>query len=184
MSVTNRLEDVISIPDGISVNMDNRVITMSGPNGKITRNFTDRRVTIEVNNDKVVLSTELPNKGEKALLGTYRSHIQNMVDGLQDPFEYKLKIIYSHFPVKVRAGKDEVVIENFIGEKKPRKAKILEGVKVNIQGDLVTVSSEDIEKAGQTAANIEAATKIKKVDPRVFQDGIYITEKAGKPLRG
>ncbi len=183
MSVTNRLEDVITIPDGISVTMDKRVITVSGSNGKVTRNLDDRRVDIELSDDKMVLSTELPNKGEKALLGTYRSHVQNMIDGIQNDFEYKLKIIYSHFPVKVRVEKNNVIIENFIGEKKPRKARILEGAKVNIQGDLMTVSSADIEKAGQTAANIEAATKIKKVDPRVFQDGIYIIEKAGKPLR-
>ena len=183
MSLTDKIEEVLVIPDGFSVNIENRDITISSPDGKITRNFKDHRVNIDITNDKIVLSADLPDKRKKALLGTYRSHIQNMVDGLQESFTYKLKIICSHFPVKVRAEKNEVVIENFIGEKKPRKAKILEDVKVNIQGDLITVSSENIEKAGQTAANIEAATKIKKVDPRVFQDGIYIIEKAGKPLR-
>ncbi len=183
MAVTDRLEEVVNIPDGVSVNMVNREITVSGPNGKISRKFGDRRIKIEVKDGNIVLSTEMPRKGEKALFGTYLSHINNMITGIQEHFEYKLKIIYSHFPVKVRVEKENVIIENFIGEKKPRKAKILSDTKVNIQGDLITVSSENIEKAGQTAANIEAATKIKKVDPRVFQDGIYIIEKAGKPLR-
>jgi len=48
---------------------------------------------------------------------------------------------------------------------------------VTINKDIVKVSSIDKEKAGQTAANIELATRIKGYDPRVFQDGIYIVKK-------
>ena len=74
----------------------------------------------------------------------------------------------------------EFVIENFLGEKFPRKAKILGATKIEVKGDQVILTGPDIEAVSQTAANIEQATKIKGFDPRVFQDGIYITKKAGE----
>ena len=60
-----------------------------------------------------------------------------------------------------------------MGEKKPRVAKILDGVSVEIKGDLILVKGIDKEKVGQTVANIELATRVKNRDVRVFQDGIY-----------
>lgn len=70
------------------------------------------------------------------------------------------------------------MINNFLGEKQPRVARILEGVTVKIGNDEVILTGIDKEKVGNTAANIERATRITKRDPRVFQDGIYITERA------
>ena len=74
----------------------------------------------------------------------------------------------------------EFVIENFLGEKHPRRAKILGDTKVEVSGDQVILKGTDIEKVSQTAANIEQATRIRGFDPRIFQDGIYITKKAGE----
>ena len=68
--------------------------------------------------------------------------------------------------------------KNFIGEKKPRHLKIKEGVEVKVQGDKITVTSPDIEKAGTTATDIEQLCRICNKDRRIFQDGIYIIEKA------
>ena len=84
-----------------------------------------------------------------------------------------------HFPVKMSLSDNTFVISNFLGEKSPRHAKILGDVKVSIDGkdNTVTVSGIDKEEVGQTAANIEQATKIKGYDPKVFQDGIYIVNK-------
>jgi large subunit ribosomal protein L6 len=77
--------------------------------------------------------------------------------------------------VKLAGGK--VVIENFLGERYPRTAKVVGSAQVKIQGDEVTVSGVNKEDVGQTMANIEQATKIKGKDPRVFQDGIYLVAK-------
>ena len=53
---------------------------------------------------------------------------------------------------------------------------------MKVKGQEIIVEGIDKEATGQTAANIEQATRITKWDRRVFQDGIYIVEKAGKPI--
>ncbi len=126
------------------------------------------------------MSSEMPRKKEKALLGTYGAHIRNMIVGVTKGYEYKMKIVFAHFPIKASVKGDTFMIENFLGEKHPRKARILGITKVNVKGDLVDLTGPDVEAVGQTAANIERATKIKGFDPRVFQDGIYIIQKPGR----
>jgi large subunit ribosomal protein L6 len=100
-----------------------------------------------------------------------------MIVGLTDGFTYNMKIVYAHFPMTVKAAGDKVTIENFLGERHPRTAKIVGDAKVQIKGEDVTVSGINKEDVGQTMANLEQATKIKGRDPRVFQDGIYLINK-------
>ncbi len=183
MPIAAKLEEIVEVPDEVNVVRNKDEIEVSGPNGKLIKEFTDKRIDIEVGEGKIELSVDDPSKREKALLGTYASHLRNMLQGAQEDYEYKLKIVYSHFPVKVRSEGDEVVIENFVGERKPRKAPILGDTKVNIKGDEISVTGYDKDMVAQTAANIESATRIRKRDSRVFQDGIYIVEKAGKSLK-
>ena len=100
-----------------------------------------------------------------------------MMEGVTNGFEYEMKIVHSHFPIKTSVKGDTFVIENFLGERSPRKAKILGDTKIQVKGNDVLVTGTDLEKVSQTAANIERATVIKGFDSRVFQDGIYITKK-------
>ncbi len=183
MPVAAKIEEKIEIPDDVNVEKRMDDLKVSGENGEVEKKFNHPRIDIIVEDDEIQVIVEEPSKKEKALAGTYRSHIKNMIKGVREDFEYKLKIIYSHFPMEVTSEGEEVVIKNFVGENKPRRAKIVGSTEVKIEGDQVVVKGPDKEAVAQTASNIESATKISKVDPRVFQDGIYITEKAGKPLR-
>ena len=65
-------------------------------------------------------------------------------------------------------------IKNFLGEKQPRKTTVIgEKTKVEVKGQVLTISGPDKDAVGQTASNIKQATKIKEKDSRVFQDGFY-----------
>jgi large subunit ribosomal protein L6 len=120
------------------------------------------------------------------MLGTAMAHIRNMVKGVTQGYQYNLRTVYAHFPVTVKVDKKRLKIENFTGEKTPRWANIIEGVKVDIKGEDISVHGIDLKAVSQTAANIQDSTKIKKKDLRVFLDGIYVSEKGpmqtpGKP---
>jgi large subunit ribosomal protein L6 len=69
-----------------------------------------------------------------------------------------------------------VLVENFTGERSPRKSKIIGDVKVKIQGEDIIVQGISLEDVSQTAANVEQATKVKRKDPRIFLDGLYVFE--------
>jgi large subunit ribosomal protein L6 len=88
-----------------------------------------------------------------------------------------MKLVYAHFPVKLEVQDGKLMIKNFLGSRSTRSAKILDGVEIKIEGDSVRLTGIDKEKVGQSAANIEQATHVKGYDRRVFQDGIYITQK-------
>ncbi len=79
--------------------------------------------------------------------------------------------------MSVRIQDDRVIIENFQGEQRSRRARIHGDVKIAVEGDDISVQGINLQHVTQTAANIQQATKIKKKDPRVFLDGIYVFEK-------
>lgn len=86
-----------------------------------------------------------------------------------------MEVFYSHFPMQVRVDGEEVVIENFLGERAPRRTSIHGDTEVDVDGETLTLSGPDKEDVGQTAADIEQLTVVKGKDDRVFQDGVYIT---------
>lgn len=177
MVVAAAIREEIEIPEGVEVIINNNEVTVKGPNGEDSRKFTYPNVDItEVEND-VVLETSFPRKKDKAMIGTTKAHISNMITGVTDGFEYHMKIVFAHFPMTVKVNKDVVVIDNFLGERHPRTAKVVGSAKVVVKGDEVTITGINKEHVGQTMANLEQATKIKGRDPRVFQDGIYLISK-------
>ncbi|GAB6102740.1 50S ribosomal protein L6 [Thermococcus atlanticus] len=183
MPIDAWVREEVEIPEGVEVTVEGNLVRVKGPKGELERELKYPGVKIFEEDGKVVVFKEFPRRRDIAIARTFKAHIANMIRGVTEGFQYKLKVLYSHFPMTVKVQGDEVLIENFLGEKNPRRAKILPGVTVKVMGQEIIVESIDKEKAGQTAANIEQATKINKWDRRVFQDGIYIVEKAGKPIK-
>jgi large subunit ribosomal protein L6 len=180
MTITGMIEEKVPIPQGVKVAIKGTEVSVSGKAGQLKRGFDDPMIKVRVQDDNVVISCEYPKVKQKALVGTFTSHIQNMIDGVQGGFEYHMKVVFSHFPMKTTVKGDKFVIENFLGEKSPRYANIIGHTKIMVKGAEVVVSGVELEHVSQTSANIERACKIKGYDPRVFQDGIYIVEKARK----
>ncbi|AKB17579.1 MULTISPECIES: 50S ribosomal protein L6 [unclassified Methanosarcina] len=168
----------IEIPEGVSVSLSRDVFTARGPKGTVERKFWYPGIKIEVRGEDVLVDAEFSRKEQKAMVGTFASHIRNLMKGVNEGFECKMNIVYAHFPMQVKVEGKTLIIGNFLGEKKPRVAKILGETKVKVSGGEVIVTGINKEDVGQTAANIEQKTKIKRFDPRIFQDGIYIVQKA------
>ncbi len=170
--------DHIKLPEGVKATLKGRTLTLKGPKGELTRKLKLSRLEIKVEGDGLVLHCDMPRRADKAELGSSASHIRNMIFGVVEGFEYKMKTVFAHFPIKTTVKGPVFMIENFLGERSARKAEILPGVKVDVKGDQILLTGIDLEKVSQTAANIESATKVRNRDIRVFQDGIYITQKA------
>ena len=176
------ITETIPIPEDVTVNVENSEVTVKGNGGEIKRNFNHNNITISNDDENVTISVAFPNKKDKAMVGTIKSHVSNMIYGVKHGFTYKMKIVYAHFPMTVKVKGNIVSIDNFIGERSPRTAKIIGDVKVSVKGDDVTITGINKEHVGQTMANIEQATKIKGRDPRIFQDGIYLVDKTQEEL--
>jgi len=174
------LQRTIQIPEKINITVDGRKVMVQGPLGNLEQDLSHLPVVITMEGKEVTLSTRWPRKREIGMLGTAYAHIRNMINGVTEGYKFNLKTVYAHFPVTVKVDdkKKAVRIENFTGEKTPRYAHILEGVKVSVKGEEITVEGTNIEAVSQTAANIQNATRIKKKDQRVFLDGIYVSEKS------
>jgi large subunit ribosomal protein L6 len=172
------ISKTIQVPDGVDVILAERKVTVKGNKGTLTRDFSHASVSIDANGKTVRVWAEWPRKKEAALVGTIHSHIQNMINGVQKGFSYKLKIVFSHFPISVKVQDKTVLIENFTGERRARRVKIVGDVQVKVQTEDVIVQGLNLEDVSQTAAKIEQSTKVKKKDPRVFLDGIYVYERS------
>jgi large subunit ribosomal protein L6 len=167
----------VEVPESVSITIDGRVITVDGDKGRLVRDFSHAPITFQKIEKTVEIRTEWPRKKEAAVVGAVSSHIKNMIIGVTKGFTYKLKIVFSHFPISVKIEGKNVVVENFTGERSRRLAKILGETQVSVKSDDVIVQGKDLEDVSQTAANIQQATKVKVKDPRVFLDGIYIYER-------
>ena len=167
----------IEIPEGIEAKLEEGSLIIKGPEGENKRNFNLRNIIFEIKDKKIRIGNKKATKKDKKRINTISAHIKNMIKGVTDGFTYTMKVVYSHFPIQLKIEKNYLNIGNFLGEKKPRKARILGDTSVEIKGNEVVVSGINIEEVGQTTANIQQATKIRKFDPRIFQDGIYVVEK-------
>jgi len=167
----------IKVPENVTVNIKDKTIEVSGEKGKMVRDFSYAPVSIWLEDGLIKVQADWPRKKENALVGTVSAHIGNMIVGVAEGFAYKLKIVFAHFPISVKADEKRVIIDNFTGERSSRIAKIIGDTKVTVQGEDVIVQGTNLEDVSQTAANIEQATKVKRRDPRVFLDGIFIYER-------
>jgi large subunit ribosomal protein L6 len=167
----------IQVPEDVTVNLQGKKVSVKGAKGSLIRDFSFAPIEIDAEGKNVRISAKWPRKKEAALVGTIYSHIQNMITGVTKGYSYKLKIVFSHFPISVKAQGKSILIENFTGERRARYVKILGEVKVKIETEDIVVSGINLEDVSQTAANIEQATRVRGKDPRVFLDGLYVYER-------
>jgi large subunit ribosomal protein L6 len=173
----------LEIPKEVEVKLgEHNEITVKGPEGgPITKNFSHARgINISIEDNKLVFTTNFPRGSTLALVNTIINIIQNLIKGVQENYTYVCKVCYSHFPCSVEAkpNRNELHVVNFLGERAPRVTKYdAENIKVEVKGDDVYLTGPDKEALGQAAANLKRVTRIRKKDPRIFQDGVYLFKK-------
>jgi large subunit ribosomal protein L6 len=170
----------VPLPKGVTLTVAGRTLRAKGPLGTIVRPFPGDVLELKVAGEAARLALKLPanRKRSQALLRTWAAHLANIGGGLTRGVEARLKVVAAHFPMKVSVRGEELVVENFLGEKYPRSTRLVPGTTATVEGEFVRVAGHDVEDVGQSAANIERVTRIRDYDPRVFQDGIYLIERA------
>ncbi len=174
------INESIELPEGVEATVENNTVSIKGKRGVVERSFPDTKIELKKEGNAILLSCAKATKREKARAFSYRAHIRNIFKGVVEGHSYQLKICSSHFPMNVAIKDKQIIVKNFLGEKVPRVVTMKDDVEVKIDGTIITVESASKELAGQTAADIEQLCRITNRDRRIFQDGIYITNKDGK----
>jgi large subunit ribosomal protein L6 len=166
----------IKVPEEVRVTVQGPKVTLKGPRGELSKEFKSHRIKLTNEGNIIKIEGTPKNQQTDILVETTAAHIRNMSEGLLFGYEYKMKVVYSHFPMSLVVDKGIVNIKNFLGEKFPRKAQVVGSTKVEVKGQDITVSGIDKDAVGQTASNIEKKTKVKNKDIRRYQDGVFVTE--------
>lgn len=179
------METSVPVPEGVTVSAEDGTLIVKGEKGELRKRLLDKFVGIMVEGSTVKFSSikAKSTKKQKRVIMTFRAHLNNMMKGVTEGHVYQLKICSGHFPMNVSYDNKKIIVKNFLGERSPRELKITKDVEVKVEGDRITVEGPDREMVGQAAASIESLCRITNRDRRIFQDGIYITQKGDKDLK-
>lgn len=171
----------ISVPAGVEVKNDNNTITVKGPKGELTKQFS-KELTINVADGVITVSRPSDDKKHRSLHGLTRTLIANMVEGVTNGFSKTLEIE----GVGYRAAKQGNKINLNLGFSHPVVFEETDLVKLDVpQPNKIVVSSIDKQAVGQFAAEIR-----EKRPPEPYKGkgiryaGEHIIRKEGKAGKG
>ncbi|HME86801.1 MAG TPA: 50S ribosomal protein L6 [Candidatus Nanoarchaeia archaeon] len=176
------LKQTVVVPEGVTAHVAHNTVTVKGKHGEVSRSWKEPKMNVVLTNNSIIISAKNATKKQKRAINTMKSQVKNIIAGVKDGNEYKLKICASHFPMQVAMEGNTIIVKNYFGEKIPRKTTLVKDVVVKVQGDKISVTGADVEKVGQTAGKIEAVCRITNRDRRRFQDGIFLIERNGKGI--
>lgn len=180
-------EETLEVPEGVSVHIKARNVTVTGPKGKLSKDLSHLAVSFS-QPSKSVIGIEIHHGARKnvAALRTVRTLINNLITGVVKGYKYKMRYVYAHFPINVNIDKNsetdcyEVEIRNFVGEKLVRRVAMRHGVNVEVSKntkDELTLTGISLEDVSQSAADIQQICRVRNKDIRKFLDGLYVSEK-------
>ena len=166
----------IVIPEKTEVSVADRTVTVKGPHGSVSRLF-GRSLDVKVLDQGVVITPQNMTLDTRILWGTFASHIHNMLEGVNKPYERRLIIEGIGYKAYVKG--DTLVLS--IGYSHPVNMKIPERIKVTCEKGLVTIIGIDKEVVGQFAAKIRSKKKPEPYKGKgIRYDGEIIRRKQGK----
>jgi|SRR3989344_2960251 len=159
---------IIAIPDKTEVTNSGGVITVKGPLGTMSRDFTGE-IAINISEKEVTLRPIRESLENSALWGTYSSHVSNMIAGVNKAFEKKLIVEGIGFKAEVKGD----VLQLNLGFSHMIKVNIPKDLKVTSEKNIITVSGVNKETVGQFTAQVRA---LKKPEPYKGKGIRYIDE--------
>ncbi len=167
---------VIAIPEKTEVTLLNGVLTVKGTQGTLTK-FFKNNIDINVGDKEINLVPKVENLENRALWGTYASHIMNMIKGVNTPFQKKLILEGIGFKSEVKGA--NLVLA--LGFSHPVNVAIPADLKVTAEKNVITVSGANKETVGEFTASVRA---LKKPEPYkgkgMRYEGEVIKRKQGK----
>ncbi|KAF6259553.1 ribosomal protein L9 component of cytosolic 80S ribosome and 60S large subunit [Scenedesmus sp. NREL 46B-D3] len=165
----------VTIPEGVQIEVKARAVRVKGPRGTLQRDFKHLAVDMylfeEEGEKKLKVECHFSKKKRLAAIRTACSHVQNLITGVTKGFEYKMRLVYAHFPINVN-------IEDKAA-KRVRNVVMLPGVTIkrsdNVKDELI-LHGNDIENVSRSTALIHQQCLVKNKDIRKFLDGIYVSE--------
>ncbi len=120
-------EEII-LPEGVKATIEKNKIILEGKEGKTEKKINFGELEIQEKDNTIKVGCKNATKAEKKMIYTILAHIKNLIKGVENKYEYKLKICFNHFPVTIDIDKKQAKIKNFLGETVPRTAQILDNV--------------------------------------------------------
>jgi len=173
----------VELPSGMSAHLTHNMLTIKGGKNEVSRHVEARKVAVLVEGNKVKISSKKNTQKDKMMVNSVEAHVQAMIKGVKEPYQYTLKVCSGHFPITVTVKADKLEVKNFFGEKVARILDIKKGASVKVEGDKIVVESPSKELAGQVSSDIEQMVRRPGFDTRIFQDGIYLINKSGKDIK-
>ncbi|MCK5096419.1 MAG: 50S ribosomal protein L6 [Candidatus Pacebacteria bacterium] len=141
----------IIIPENTELKQDGATITVKGLKGELTRTFRSE-VAVKVDGNTINLEPANNSKFARSLWGTYGSHLQNMIDGVNKPFEKKLIITGVGYRAEITGNK----ITLTLGYSHKIEVEVPTSLTVTIEKNKITIVGVDKEEVGQFAAKIRS----------------------------
>ena len=142
----------ISIPQGVKVNLQGQSITVEGPKGRLERNI-HQEVELKLDENVLTFISRSKTKKSSALAGTTRALVNNMMLGVTNGFEKKLKLI----GVGYRAELQGKTLNLTLGFSHPISFEVPDAISIETPSQTeIVVKGIDKQKVGQIAANIRA----------------------------
>jgi large subunit ribosomal protein L6 len=167
----------IQVPNGVSINLDNTVITVKGPKGTLSREL-HKEMKVNVTENEIVVERPSDNKMHRSLHGTTRSVIANMVSGVTEGFSKNLELV----GVGYRANKagDKIVLN--VGYSHPVEIVPENGIEFDVPANTkITVRGIDKERVGAVAAQIRSVREPEPYKGKgIKYEGERIIRKEGK----
>ena len=167
----------IVIPEGVTVAVDNNVVTVKGPKGELSLEI-NRDITVTVNENELTVTRPNDLKIMKSLHGTTNANIKNMIVGVSEGYKSELEIVGVGYRFQVQGNKVNVNA----GYSHPVVVDVPGNLKVEqVNATEIAISGIDKQKVSEFAANIR---KIRKPEPYkgkgIRYKGEHIRRKEGK----